>query len=93
MSKASEFDTSPYQEGYFDTAELPDDVTVVKSPDVVDTGRWHILNEAVVKFSDESFARIRWAEPATEMQECDPNLESVEVFPRDVTTTVYEVAP
>lgn len=55
--------------------------------------RWTIFKTAVIQAIDTGkFYRISWDESATtEMQECDPYLSMVEVFPREVTITEYHV--
>jgi len=76
-------------DGKIDGAELVD------GPHIVAHGRWS-LTKRIVFHAEGRFYRLDYDVPATEMQDNDPfdytDGELVEVFPKEVTTTVYEPA-
>lgn len=86
----------------FDICELVSDETYRKfefNEVHIETGegsRWSINKYVVTKITDRETNRVigyiksAWDHPATEMQEGqDTNLKVYEVFPKEVTTTIY----
>ena len=66
------------------------DYNTVVDEEVVDTSRWYNLMKMVVQeIETGKFFRVTWKAGATEYQEVEPNFQMVEVFPRQVMTTVY----
>ena len=66
----------------------PDFKDVTKDS-VDDTSRWHMYLSKVVRHVSGSFYSVQWQVGATEYQECDLDAVLVEVFPKEVTTTIY----
>jgi len=68
---------------------------LVDGPEVVAEGRWSLSKRIVFRHKGQ-FYRVDFGVPATEMQDEGPfdyhDGELVEVFPKEVTTTVYEPA-
>lgn len=66
------------------------DFKTVVGESVIDTGRWENFMEMVVQqVSTGKFYQIEWEEGATEYQECDFDPRIYEVFPKEVTQTIY----
>ena len=57
---------------------------------VVETSRWSKFMSMVTKDTvTGKLYEVTWEVGATEYQECEPDFEMVEVYPKEVTTTVY----
>jgi len=66
------------------------DYKLVEGEEVVDTSRWSNIMMAVVQEKETGhFYQLTWESPATEYQECDPGFEMTQVYPKQVTKTVY----
>jgi hypothetical protein len=64
-------------------------MTVVPK-EYLDTSRWSVYCKVIVKeLATGKFFGIWFSEPATEQQDCEPNYDMEEVFPKEVTTTIY----
>lgn len=67
----------------------PDYETVV-GEEVVDTSRWsHFMKMVTREVKTGKFYEVTWEVGATEYQECEPDFQMVEVFPKEVVTTIY----
>jgi len=66
---------------------------LVAGPEVVAEGRWSLTKRIAFRHRSQ-FYRVDFDVPATEMQDIGPwdytSATVVEVFPKEVTTTVYE---
>ena len=56
---------------------------------VCDRNRWCLYYEKVVQHKSGRYYSLNWVVGATEYQECDLDPEITEVFPKEVTTTIY----
>lgn len=58
--------------------------------EMVDSDRWHIYYEKVVEqVSTGNFYELQYGRGATEYQEWEGDISFVQVYPKEVTTTIY----
>lgn len=85
-------------EGSLPTDEYGDNAYVVLEDNIVENTRWSILHEVIVHCKPEnSFWRGHYSVGATEYQDEQPweydDPQWVQVWPHEVTTTVYKTEP
>lgn len=80
--------------GLFEYSSKRLGTVVVEKPSVTDTDRWHTYYASVIHVeSADRYFMGSWMVGSTEYQECDLNLEIVEVYPHVVTKTEYKTEP
>lgn len=72
--------------GVFEAMEY---ATAIMEEDVVDSGRWTIYHRDVLNYGGKLFA-IDYGVGATEMQENEEDYTVKRVYPKSVTTIIYE---
>lgn len=66
------------------------DFTAVTDENMEDGGRWHNSYDRVFEHKDGDFYDVSWTRGATEYQdEGVDNIRVVQVFPKEITVTVY----
>lgn len=56
---------------------------------ITDQSRWSTFFEQVVKDGDGNYWRLNWESGSTEYQEVDFEMQVTQVYPKEVTTTIY----
>ena len=69
--------------------EVMEYATRLIEDDVVDSGRWTVYHRAILDYGGKLFA-IDYGVGATEMQEHDEDYYVKRVYPKSVTTIIYE---
>lgn len=74
---------------YDEAEEYLYDMETVVEEHPTGQSRWSTFYEKVVKDKDGNYWELSWESGSTEQQEIDFELSVTQVYPKEVTTTIY----
>ena len=86
------FDLSIYKDPVEEVFWNKDEFTEVTKEEIYEKTRWSVHYSQILKYKDGTLWQATWSRGATEYQdEGSEDLELLQVVPKEVLTTVYEV--